>query len=630
MKRSNEQDALIPGVLRLIDKGTDSLLDWSPVDEDGDTVQMLCAKKDSNSVVELQKACPPCPVEVHDPGFEPDWAVVNSVRRKRIPLATDPPQSRRSKWSFCFSLSDLKSIRKNKPGLGWSYLIFIIRDGTSFPALHFHHGGSRALLTALRRYVALTSSLTDPRLFLVQCHDTAALSQSMDELKLFNDTSSHFKFIRDPYTTTMGGFSRVTTFFRDTLGPPAEIPRRRPAAEVADPLHEAIPGINISEEQEPGFELITCTELGPRPTVTRGDPLSQEEWEGYMDSAGQLQRIDELKADIHRGGLSNSLRKDAWKFLLGYFPWDSTLEERRTVIKKKADEYFRMKLQWKSVSEQQEKRNSHLRDCRSLIEKDVNRTDRTNKFYEGVNNPGLSLLHDILMTYCMYDFDLGYVQGMSDLLSPVLYVQESEVDAFWCFVGFMELRTNFEENQQGMKQQLEQLSTLLHLLDPAFCDYLEAHDSGNLYFCFRWLIIHFKREFCFPDILRMWEVMWTGLPCPGYHLLLCCAILDAERDVMIDGKFGFNEILKHVNELSMKLDVEDILRRADAIALQLADCKELPMAVQEILGQTRSPPASLSPTERSPSPSSITTPPDLTAYIADSSLEMLQDEEAIN
>lgn len=40
-------------------------------------------------------------------------------------------------------------------------------------------------------------------------------------------------------------------------------------------------------------------------------------------------------------------------------------------------------------------------------EKDVNRTDRNNKFYEGLDNPGLILLHDILMTYCMYDFDLG-------------------------------------------------------------------------------------------------------------------------------------------------------------------------------------------------------------------------------
>lgn len=37
----------------------------------------------------------------------------------------------------------------------------------------------------------------------------------------------------------------------------------------------------------------------------------------------------------------------------------------------------------------------------------MNRTDRNNKFYEGLDNPGLILLHDILMTYCMYDFDLG-------------------------------------------------------------------------------------------------------------------------------------------------------------------------------------------------------------------------------
>lgn len=32
----------------------------------------------------------------------------------------------------------------------------------------------------------------------------------------------------------------------------------------------------------------------------------------------------------------------------------------------------------------------------------------------------------------------GYVQGMSDLLSPILFLMEDEVEAFWCFVGFME------------------------------------------------------------------------------------------------------------------------------------------------------------------------------------------------
>jgi len=73
-----------------------------------------------------------------------------------------------------------------------------------------------------------------------------------------------------------------------------------------------------------------------------------------------------------------------------------------------------------------------------ISEKDVNRTDRTHPYYAGDNNPHLEQLYDILMTYVMYNFDLGYVQGMSDLLSPILFLMDNEVDAFWCFVGFMD------------------------------------------------------------------------------------------------------------------------------------------------------------------------------------------------
>lgn len=40
------------------------------------------------------------------------------------------------------------------------------------------------------------------------------------------------------------------------------------------------------------------------------------------------------------------------------------------------------------------------------------------------------------------------------------------------------------------------------------------------------------------------KVMWTGLPCQNFHLLVCCAILDAEKQKIMDRHYGFNEILK--------------------------------------------------------------------------------------
>ena len=62
---------------------------------------------------------------------------------------------------------------------------------------------------------------------------------------------------------------------------------------------------------------------------------------------------------------------------------------------------------------------------------------------------------------------------MSDLLSPILYVMQNEVDAFWCFVGFMDrVASNFELEQGGMKRQLGQLTHILKYLDLPFYDYL--------------------------------------------------------------------------------------------------------------------------------------------------------------
>ncbi|XP_038563021.1 TBC1 domain family member 15 isoform X1 [Micropterus salmoides] len=584
-----EQDLLISGSLRIVDKDAEIIVEYRPLEETVDPSNMLCAGKDSSSVVEWDQCSGARSHQLLETqhSYETEWDMVNAVSFKKKACTNGEGalnhSHERSRWALTFSVGDLRSITVKVEG--WTFLVFRLKESSaSLPALHFHQGGSKEFLDTLRRFALLSEAPDDETCLLVSTPNKA-LSQSFENLLDDNNFGLvHQKLRKDPYVTTLGGFSKVTNYIFDAFRGTEE-QHQRPPEEVADLLGEVIPGLEINQQEEPGFEVITRIDLGTRPQVTRREPLSAEDWTKHQDPEGRMINISRLQQVIFKGGLCHAVRKEAWKFLLGYFPWASTLEERKALQRAKTDEYFRMKLQWKSVSEEQERRNSRLRDYRSLIEKDVNRTDRTNRFYEGIDNPGLVLLHDILMTYCMYDFDLGYVQGMSDLLSPILYVMENEVDAFWCFVSFMDqMHQNFEEQMQGMKTQLIQLSTLLRLLDLAFWNYLESQDSGYLYFCFRWLLIRFKRELSFQDVLRLWEVMWTGLPCQNFHLLVCCAILDSEKQKIMEENYGFNEILKHINELSMKLDIEEILQKAEGISLQIQSCKDLPRSISVILG----------------------------------------------
>ena len=112
---------------------------------------------------------------------------------------------------------------------------------------------------------------------------------------------------------------------------------------------------------------------------------------------------------------------------------------------------------------------------------------------------------------------------------------------------------NFQLDQAGIKRQLSQLRMLVQAVDPHLASYLDTRDSGNLFFCFRWLLVLFKREFNYPQILRLWEVFWTDGPFHGdedsysatnFHLLVALSILDSQRNTILENRFGFTEILK--------------------------------------------------------------------------------------
>lgn len=193
-------------------------------------------------------------------------------------------------------------------------------------------------------------------------------------------------------------------------------------------------------------------------------------------------------------------------------------------------------------------------------------------------------MKDMLLTYLEYDTppsdaqkspnllfnshpqNLGYVQGMSDLLSPLYAVFQDDALAFWCFTHFMQrMSRNFVRSQAGMRAQLNTLDQLVQLLDPKLYVHLQKLDSTNFFFFFRMLLVWYKREFEWSDVLRIWESLWTDYYSSQFHLFIAVAILEKHRDVIMEHLRGFDEVLKYVNELSNTIDLQSTLIRAEGL-----------------------------------------------------------------
>lgn len=155
-------------------------------------------------------------------------------------------------------------------------------------------------------------------------------------------------------------------------------------------------------------------------------------------------------------------------------------------------------------------------------------------------------MKEMLLTYNEHNKDLGYVQGMSDLLAPIYAVIQDDAIAFWGFERFMDrMERNFLRDQSGMRAQLLALDQLVNFMDPKLWNHLQAADSTNFFFFFRMILVWYKREFAWLDVLRLWEGLWTDYLSAEFHLFVALAILQKHRDVIMEHLKAFDEVLKY-------------------------------------------------------------------------------------
>jgi len=296
-------------------------------------------------------------------------------------------------------------------------------------------------------------------------------------------------------------------------------------------------------------------------------PLSAEKWVTLMDEDGHFSETNakEVMYYAFYGGFSEDIRMEAWKFLLGLYPLNSTLTERGVIMRNKVADYQTLKHQWKTMLPEQLKRCTKFCERQIQIEKDIVRTDRDYCFYK--DEQFLDVLHDILVTFVIYNQDLGYAQGMNDLCALILNVlQGDEVSTFWCFANLMErLGSHFNKDQVGMTTTLRALARVLGVVDPELYKHLESVDALNMFFCFRWMLCFFKREFSFDSTKRVWEALLSDYLSPHYELFFACAMIEDSRDVILGKHLQLDEIMLTMNQLAGSRKTNPLLHRSEEL-----------------------------------------------------------------
>eukprot|EP00656_Telonema_subtile_P011794 TRINITY_DN15881_c0_g1_i2.p1 TRINITY_DN15881_c0_g1~~TRINITY_DN15881_c0_g1_i2.p1 ORF type:complete len:680 (-),score=222.76 TRINITY_DN15881_c0_g1_i2:60-2099(-) len=205
------------------------------------------------------------------------------------------------------------------------------------------------------------------------------------------------------------------------------------------------------------------------------------------------------------------------------------------------------------------------------IHKDVRRTDRTHAYFAGEHNPSLAVLAQILAAHALCNPGLGYAQGMSDLLSVLLYIVQEQAEAYWCFATLM-TRMDSLFSAAGVSAELAQVQQRLCAYDPVLGAHIEAVGAQSLPFCYSWVPTLLKREAGFAQAPRLWEALWSE-HMPDMLQCVCVWLLCEHRGTAL--QCTAEGMMQHFASLPGPLDLHAALLGAQRVHHEVRAFAEL-------------------------------------------------------
>uniref|UniRef100_A0A667ZQI4 Small G protein signaling modulator 1b n=1 Tax=Myripristis murdjan TaxID=586833 RepID=A0A667ZQI4_9TELE len=196
------------------------------------------------------------------------------------------------------------------------------------------------------------------------------------------------------------------------------------------------------------------------------------------------------------------------------------------------------------------------------IDKDVRRCDRTYWYFTPSN---LEKLRNIMCSYVWQHLETGYVQGMCDLLAPLLVILDDEVMAFSCFTELMKRMNQNFPHGGAMDSHFANMRSLIQILDSELFELMQQNgDYTHFYFCYRWFLLDFKREMVYDDVFSVWETIWAAKYTSSDHfvLFIALALVEMYRDIILENNMDFTDIIKFFNEMAERHNVPQVLMMA--------------------------------------------------------------------
>ncbi|KRH94345.1 Ypt/Rab-specific GTPase-activating protein GYP1 [Pseudoloma neurophilia] len=194
-------------------------------------------------------------------------------------------------------------------------------------------------------------------------------------------------------------------------------------------------------------------------------------------------------------------------------------------------------------------------DLEPKISKQINiDVDRIPSEYLKYKNQSLIFIYkNILRIVAIENPDIGYVQGMADLLIPFIDIYKNEYfgesTIYFCFSKILnKFHDFFIEGQPGILESIMKIEKVLKVIDPALFKYFQTNGIEIHMFAFRWLNCLFVREFKLQYYRIILDSMLSTTDYKLFLIYFSISILQKIRGNLL--KKNFDEALLFLQKLN--------------------------------------------------------------------------------